>query len=130
MVAPSKSPPVKPLVVGLTIVIVLLLAVLGWLLFQQIGWERLEPFPVKQYQEAPGNLLGNRYEIDAQIDSLLYWEEGKGRLIAVRVTGGEGRIPLFVRDGIVDSLHVGQRYRMLVVIRQGGLIEVNRLKKY
>ncbi len=130
MVASSKSSSVKLLVIGLSSIILLLLVALGWVIFRQMGWGRLELFPAATYREAPGNLLGNRYEVDAQIDSLLLWEEGKGRLIAVRISGDEGRIPLFVRDEIVDSLHVGQRYRMSVTIRQGGLIEVNRLKKY
>ena len=89
-----------------------------------------EPFPVAAYQNAPDNLQGNRYTLDAEIDAQLEWREGTGRLIAVRPLGTEpARLPVFIADSLGANLMVAQRYRLELTVRRGGLLYVNALRK-
>jgi len=89
-----------------------------------------EPFPVAAYLEAPDNLQGNRYTLDAEIDAQLQWLEGTGRLISVRPLGTESaRLPVFIADSLSANLMVAQRYRLELTVRRGGLLYVNALRK-
>lgn len=89
-----------------------------------------EPLPVDHYVKKPGDFLGNRYLLRAQIDEQIQWEKGLGRVLAVRMDGSDARLPVFVPEGVTDNLHVGQRYEMEAIIEQGGLIYVEALRKY
>lgn len=89
-----------------------------------------EPFPVAAYLDAPDNLQGNRYTLDAEIDAQLEWREGTGRLIAVRPLGSDSaRLPVFIADTLGANLMVAQRYRLELTVRRGGLLYVNALSK-
>ncbi|PXA03085.1 hypothetical protein DDZ13_13525 [Coraliomargarita sinensis] len=90
----------------------------------------LESLPVDSYLKNPANFLGNTYLISAQIDSQIQWEEGVGRILAVETDGSTSRVPVFVPDGVGQNLHVGQRYEMRAIIRKGGLIYVEDLRKF
>ncbi len=107
-----------------------IVVVIGTLLLRSGRFSGLEAFPVQAYREQPLNLLGNRYVLDAQIHSQLRWEEGVGRLIAVRPDGATERVPIFVERDAAENLQVGQRYRMRIVVRDQGLIFVEDLEKY
>lgn len=89
-----------------------------------------EPLPVDNYVKKPGDFLGNRYLLRAQIDEQIKWEKGLGRVLAVRMDGSDTRLPVFVPEGVTDNLHVGQRYEMEAIIEVGGLIYVEALRKY
>lgn len=93
------------------------------------GGPKGEPFPVDAYLTAPGNLQGNRYTLDAEIDSQLDWSENVGRLIAVRPIGHDQRLPVFITDSLNANLMVAQRYRFELTVRKGGLLTVTALKK-
>jgi hypothetical protein len=118
--APSALP--RPLLLGCA---VLSLVVGG------CGRSGGEAFPVPVYLEAPDNLLGNRYSLDAEIDSQLRWQEGVGRLVAVRPLEGDSsaRLPLFVADSLQSNLMVAQRYRFEISVGRGGLLTVVALRK-
>ena len=88
-----------------------------------------EPFPVRAFLAAPDNLLGNRYELEAEIDAQLNWREGLGRIIAVRTLRDDARLPIFIADSMKANLLVAQRYRFEVSVRKGGLLYVEYLKK-
>lgn len=90
-----------------------------------------ETFPVSSYLEAPENLQGNRYTLDAEIESQLRWAEGTGRLLAVRPLTGEAgdRLPVFIADSLNANLMVAQRYRFELTVRHGGLLHVTALRK-
>ncbi len=90
-----------------------------------------ETFPVAAYLGAPENLQGNRYTLDAEIDSQLKWAEGTGRLLAVRPLTGESgdRLPVFIADSLNANLMVAQRYRFELTVRHGGLLHVTTLRK-
>lgn len=90
----------------------------------------VEPLPIENYVKKPGDFLGNRYVLRAQIDEQLKWEKGIGRVIAVLDQTSTIRLPVFVPEGVSDNLHVGQRYEMKAIIEQGGLIYVEALRKY
>jgi hypothetical protein len=96
----------------------------------QGGFSDAEPLPIDNYVKKPGDFLGNRYVLRAQIDEQIQWEKGLGRVLAVRVDGSGTRLPVFVPEGVTDNLHVGQRYELQAVIDEGGLIYVEALRKY
>lgn len=91
---------------------------------------RLEPLPVGTYLLRPGDYLGNTYSLKGRIDSQIRWEEGVGRILALRPEGSPTRLPVFVPAAAGQNLHVGQIYEMRVVIREGGLIYVEALRKF
>lgn len=93
-------------------------------------FSNLETLPVVNYLKKPGDYLGNRYVLRAQIDEQIKWEKGLGRILAVLVEGADVRLPVFVPEGASDNLHVGQRYEMQAIIDKGGLIYVEALRKY
>lgn len=125
--ASSKFPPLvsAALFIGAVALVAVLLLVL-----RSDGFSSLEPFPADTYRSQPSNLLGNEYALSAQIHSLLDWDEGTGRLLAVIPEGSSQRLPVFIPDALGKSIHTGQRYKMQVAIRQGGLIYVEDLEKY
>ncbi|MDQ8195702.1 hypothetical protein QEH59_14805 [Coraliomargarita sp. SDUM461004] len=90
----------------------------------------LETLPINHYLQKPGDFLGNRYVLRAQINEQLKWEKGLGRVLAVVVEGSDARLPVFVPETVGDNLHVGQRYELEVIIEQEGLIYVEALRKY
>ena len=94
------------------------------------SFSSLEQLPVNSYLKKPGDFLGNTYLLSAQIDSQIEWEEGVGRILAVKAEGSSSRIPVFVPDVDGQNLHVGQRYEMRASIRKGGLIYVEVLRKF
>ena len=88
-----------------------------------------EPFPVHSFINAPDNLQGNRYRLEAEVDAQLNWREGVGRLIAVRPLRSDVRLPIFIADSMKANLLVAQRYRFDITVRKGGLLYVEHLDK-
>ncbi len=90
-----------------------------------------ERFPVSAYLDAPDNLQGNRYTLEAEIDAQLQWKEGVGRLLSVRPLDDKDapRLPLFIADSLNANLMVAQRYRFELTVRRGGLLYVTALRK-
>ncbi len=120
-----KLPAIALGVVGLVV-----LVLVGGLTLRQAGsWQQLDPLPVRDYLDAPGNFLGNHYQIVAIIESQLAYREGVGRLVAVEPEGSELPVPVFVPSAKAQTLNVGQQYRMAVTIREQGLIIVEQLQK-
>ncbi|WP_309400369.1 hypothetical protein [Cerasicoccus maritimus] len=111
-------------VVGVIAAIVIVLV----LVLQGSSRSRLEPFPTAAYLASPQNFLGNSYQVDAQVDSMLVYRPGLGRLLVVKSEGKS--IPVFLEDGLADSIHTGQRYHMDVNVGEGGLLYVIDLQKY
>jgi hypothetical protein len=91
---------------------------------------KLEPLPVGNYLMRPGDFLGNTYLLKGRIDSQIRWEEGVGRILAMKMEGNPTRLPVFVPAAAGQNLHVGQIYEMRAVIREGGLIYVEALRKF
>ena len=88
-----------------------------------------EPFPVAEFEKTPGNLEGNRYILEAEVDAQLKGQPGVGRIISVRPLKEKARLPLFIADSLSANLLVAQRYRFDLTVRKGGLLYVNSLTK-
>ncbi len=124
---PGKVNPVSGALVALALAALVIASVL---FLKSGGFSSLEPLPALQYQNNPTNFLGNRYRLTGQIHSMLLWQEGTGKLVAVQPEGLDSRVAVFVPDSLGVSLHTGQRYHMDIVVREGGLIYVEDLVKY
>jgi hypothetical protein len=85
---------------------------------------------VAAYQRSPNDLAGNHYNLDAQIDAQLKWDEGFGRIVSVKPLDGSGRLSVFVPDQLGSDLRVGQRFHLSVMVKDKGLIQVEALDKY
>jgi hypothetical protein len=90
----------------------------------------LEALPIDSYLKRPGDFLGNTYLLKGRIDSQIKWEEDLGRILAVRAESSQARLPVFVPSSVEQNLYVGQVYEMRAIIRQGGLIYVEALRKF
>ena len=112
--------------------ILVMVASLCGLVFLSACGERsdLAAFEREAYLNNPDNLLGNRYQLDAVIDATLGYEANIGRLIAVREDPQTERIPLFIENGIIENVHVGQRYHFEIQVKEGGLVSVSKMEKY
>ncbi|MEI6861921.1 MAG: hypothetical protein WCL04_06680 [Verrucomicrobiota bacterium] len=106
-----------------------LLALIAALGLAADGCSRGEPLPVADYRSTPGNLNGNHYVLEAEVDSQLRGQEGVGRLISVRPLNEKGRLAVFVPDTLKANLIPTQRYRFDIAVRTGGLLYVSQLKK-
>jgi hypothetical protein len=92
----------------------------------------LSPFSVDDYRKDWATLQGNAYRFDCQIEKQLAYEEGKGRVLAVKptdITRGSGRVPLFVPLSAGETFEVGQRFKCKVrVVRD--LLVVEDLERF
>jgi hypothetical protein len=93
------------------------------------GCSHGEPFPVADYLKAPGDLQGNRYVLEGEVDAQLQGKEGVGRLIAVHPLKDKTRLAVFISDTLNANLLVAQRYRFTLLVRKGGLLYVTNLDK-
>lgn len=106
-------------------------ALVAYMVKRQIDpYGNLPTLDINTYQEQPGTLYGNQYLLHCQIDEILHYQENLGRLVAVRDFAQSPRIPVFISKEIDGNVHVGQRYRMKVHIRQQGIIYVEAMQKY
>lgn len=85
----------------------------------------LSPFSIDDYRKDFATLQGNAYRFECQIDKQLAFEEGKGRMLAVKPTDisrGTGRLPVFVPLSAGESFEVGQRFKFKVRVVGSGLV--------
>lgn len=116
--------------IGGGIAVVFLIVVVVMTVFRGQRFSGLEPLPIVDFRNSPNNHQGNSYLLEGQIQALLLWEEGVGRLLAVTPNSDNKRIVVFVPDSLDKSLHTGQRYQMAVSIGKGGLVQVSDLDKF
>jgi hypothetical protein len=129
MAGPNSRKTGKILIILIAAIVVVLIAV-GSLFFGGGSFDKLESLPANQFLDEPTDFLGNEYSLKAQIDSQLKWDKEVGRLIAVKTEMSRVRLPVFVPASIEQNLQTGQRYEMHVRIENGGLIYVEKLRKY
>ncbi|MGA2052510.1 MAG: hypothetical protein ABSH19_04280 [Opitutales bacterium] len=128
----SRTSPgkINPILIAFLIPLVVIIAALIFLVVRKTTHESGEQFDYAAYIKAPENFLGNHYNLDAQVESQLAWDEGFGKLLVVRPVNGSGRISVFVPDTLGENLNVGERFHMNIVIKDQGLINVESLEKY
>ena len=107
-----------------------ILAAIVFMLVRSRLHHSLEAFDVAAYQRSPNELAGNRYNLDAQIDSQLRWDEGFGRILSVKPLDSSSRLSVFVPDQVATDLRPGQRFHMSVLVKEKGLLQVESLDKY
>ena len=122
-----KAKVIVPIIIGVAIVG----GLLAFLVRQQTDpYGNLPEMDFREYLQTPGALYGNRYLLVCEVDKTISYEEGLGRLLAVRDFENGPRVPVFISENLDGNVHVGQRYRMKVFIRDQGLIYVEAMQKY
>ncbi len=121
---------VNPVLLAFLIPLCVIVAAVVFMVMRNRLHHSLEPLDVAAYHRAAADLRGNHYSLDAQIDSQLEWNEGFGRLLAVKPVNGGERLSVFVPESVASDVRAGQRYHMNVVIKELGLIQVEELDKY
>ncbi len=117
-------------IILLTIPIFVIGGILAMILTKGDAVKKLESFPAASYLENPGSYVGNRYLLDGQIDELLSFVEGKGKIVTVMAGKNSTRVPIYVPASEELNLHKGQRYEMAVYINTNSVIYVEKLQKY
>jgi len=121
---------INPVLIAFLIPLAVIIAAVVLIVLRNHWHHSLETLNVSAYQHSPNDLAGNHYNLDAQIDAQLKWDEGFGRLLSVKPLDGSGRLSVFVPDKVASDLRVGQRFHMSVEIKDKGLIEVESLEKF
>ncbi len=97
---------------------------------QAWGLPSHEPLPLEAYLGNERNFAGNRYQLNARVDSQLAFDASRGRILAVEPQETQARVVVFVPATIEASISANQRLKLVVSVREGGLLEVESLKKY
>jgi hypothetical protein len=126
----QPSGKLNPVLIVVLIPLAVIIAAAVLLVLRNHLHHSLETFNVAVYQHSPNDLAGNHYNLDAQIDAQLKWDEGFGRLLSVKPLDGSDRVVVFVPDQVGSDLRVGQRFHMSVEVKDKGLIQVEALDKF
>jgi len=126
----SLSGKINPVLLAFLIPLVVIIAAVVLIVLRNHFHHSLEALNVAAYQRSPNDLAGNHYNLDAQIDAQLKWDEGFGRIVSVKPLDGSGRLSVFVPDQLGSDLRVGQRFHLSVIVKDKGLIQVEALDKY
>jgi hypothetical protein len=120
----------NPVLIAFLIPLCVILAAVVFMVVRSHLHHAFEPLDVDAYHRSSADLRGNHYSLDAQIDSQLEWNDGFGRLLAVKPVNGGGRLSVLVPDTVASDVRSGQRYHMNVVVKEMGIIQVEDLQKY
>jgi hypothetical protein len=86
------------------------------------------PFPVKEYLESANSLRGNKYKLEATVDTTLEVLQNVGRLYSVE-SGGD-MLPVFVPASLNGTnVERGQKLHFRVHVTDTGLIHVEDIRK-
>ncbi len=121
---------INPVLMAFLIPLAVIIAAVVLIVLRNHFHHARETLNVAAYQHSPNDLAGNHYNLDAQIDAQLKWDEGFGRILSVKPLDGSGRLSVFVPDQLGSDLRVGQRFHMSVMVKDKGLIQVEALDKF
>lgn len=115
------------------LVVVLLVAVIGlfsvWF-YRSLSGGGQEPLPVSGYSESPRNYVGNVYQLEGRVDTLLGHEAGAGRMLLVREVTTDRPVALFIGPDVENfSPNPGQVFRFRVEVDTEGLLSVQEHRK-
>lgn len=120
----------NPIILVLVVVIVIGIAFVAFVLSQQQTGSSADALPVRAFIEKPMNYVGYVYQLDAQIDSQLAWKQGVGRILTVKpMSDREVSIPVYVPDSLQQKMHMGERYRLDVLVTEKNILTVQSLEK-
>ncbi len=128
----SRRPPgkVNPVLIAFIIPLAVVVTAVIFMVVRNRLHHAVEPFDAAAYNRSSADLRGNHYGLDAQIDSQLEWNEGFGRLLAVKPVNGGDRLLVFVPDQVAGDVRAGQRYHMQVTVKEMGVIQAEVMEKY
>lgn len=126
-----RYPPgkVNPVLIAFFIPLMVILAAAVFMVLRSHLHHALEPFDEAAYSHSSAELRGNEYGLDATIDSQLQWNQGFGRLLAVKPVNGGNRLTVFVPESVASDVRASQRFHMKVIVKDTGL-EVEDMEKY
>jgi len=110
-----------------------LLVVFGFLGFRwlQVSDSKSYPesLPVQIFMENPLQFAGNRYHLDASIDSVLAVDDQVGRVVLVNADEDGSALPVFLPAELPGNVEFQQNYRFKVTVESGGLLYVREMSK-
>ena len=121
---------INPLFATLAIPLVVVVASAILLISRGNASGNAQPIPPAEVlRESPETLRGNVYTLQCVVEQQLAYDATKGRILAVKYWGGNGRAAVFVPVSIGQNFEVGQRYTMRVRVNDDTLF-VEELEKF
>lgn len=129
---PRKRKAQVGLFVGLGVVLLLIIGIGGFFLFQTLNdpLRTLEPFPVGKYLESYKPLAGSKFRADLRVENDLGWKEGIGRLMVFSLREDPRPIVVMIPPSLSEIYFTkGQNYQAELEVKEGGLIYANSCRK-
>lgn len=123
-----KRPKINPLVFAFLIPVIVVIAAVVLIVSRHNSGNEFPPLPAETFAENPATLRGNVYSLPCIIDRQLAQGE-KGRILAVRHWEKQGRLAVYVPASLDRNFEVGQRYSMMVRVKDNTLF-VEELQKF
>jgi len=117
---------------SLTVVLLLVLGVGGFFIFQTLNdpLRTLEPFPVGKYLEGYKPLAGSKFRANLRVENDLGWKEGLGRLMVFSLREDPRPIVVMIPPSLSEIYFTkGQNYQSELEVKEGGLIYANSCRK-
>lgn len=110
-------------------VLALIGGVAAWQYFSD-PFRTLQPFPATAFFENHRSLEGNIFKSDLRVQADLGFKEGKGRLMVFEPAGSSRFIVAHLPPELAETYFVkGQQYLAELQVKEGGLIEILRIRK-
>lgn len=89
-----------------------------------------EAFEADDYFERPGALAGLQFDASLRVESDLGWREGVGRIMTFSIIDDGRQISAILPGELADEhFRKGERYRVTLAVRAGGLIEIRSARR-
>jgi len=88
-----------------------------------------EPLPVLAFMERPLQFAGNRYHLDASVETVVASEDRLGRIVLVAADGDGATLPVFLPADLPGNVEFQQNYRFRLSVEGGGLLYVHSMTK-
>lgn len=119
---------INPLFFAFLVPVIVVVAAAALLLSRRGNGDDLSILPTEDFARSPETLRGNAYSIFCAVDRQLAQSE-RGRILAVRLLDGGGRVPVFVPPELDRNFEIGQRFEMTVRVKENAL-HVESLSKF
>jgi hypothetical protein len=87
-------------------------------------------FPVEDYLSTSTTLRGNSYRLSGAVLNSIAWSPDEGRLVSVKPNGSESPIPVVIPPSLGETnIEKGQRFHILVEVRDGGILYATGITK-
>jgi len=87
------------------------------------------PLDVATYLASANSMRGNTYKLEGEVMSLLAWAPS-GRLISIGIEQGTKAIPVLLPPEFnAVNIEKGQKFKLLVVVDDQGILRAKKLAK-